>query len=135
MVNRKDQLNMKNKRNKVITTLVLSFGINLVLPATIVFGANLLCPPGATSPFCPGGLSSTTTVGDVIKTVVSVLMYLLGAVSVIVLIISGIRLALSGGKSDSVANSRNAIIYAVAGLLVARAAYAIVNFVLTEAGA
>lgn len=65
----------------------------------------------------------------ILKKVINLLLYALGAVAVIVIIISGITFALSNGDSVAITASKNRILYAVIGLVVAIAAYAIVNFV------
>lgn len=65
-----------------------------------------------------------------IKTIVNVLLFVLGAVAVIMIVIGGIRYVVSGGESSAVTGAKNTILYAVIGLVVAVLAYAIVNFVL-----
>jgi multisubunit Na+/H+ antiporter MnhB subunit len=59
-----------------------------------------------------------------------VLLFLIGAVSVIMLIIGGIRYTISQGDSSAVTSAKNTILYAIIGIIVALLAYAIVNFVL-----
>ncbi|MGK2896508.1 MAG: pilin [Candidatus Saccharimonadales bacterium] len=66
----------------------------------------------------------------IFKTITNVLLFLIGAISVIMLIIGGIRYTLSGGDSGAVTSAKNTILYAVIGIIVALLAYAIVNFVL-----
>lgn len=53
-----------------------------------------------------------------------------GAIAVIVIILAGLRLVYSQGNPQEAATARQAIIYAVIGLLVALSAEAIVTFVL-----
>ena len=65
-----------------------------------------------------------------LKKIVNFLLYILGAVAVIVIIISGITFVVSGGDSSAVTVAKNRLLYAVIGLVVAIMAYAIVNFVL-----
>ena len=68
----------------------------------------------------------------IFQTVTNVLLFLIGAVSVIMLIVGGIRYVLSGGDSTAVTAAKNTILYAVIGIIVALLAYAIVNFVVTS---
>lgn len=73
-----------------------------------------------------------TSVGGsngIFKTVVNVLLFVVGAVSVIMLIFGGIRYTTSGGNANSVTAAKNTIMYAIIGLVVAIFAYAIVNWV------
>ena len=65
------------------------------------------------------------------KTVTNVLLFLIGAISVIMLIIGGFRYVISNGDSTQVANAKNTILYPVIGIIVALVAYPIVNFVVT----
>ena len=64
-----------------------------------------------------------------IGTLVNVLLYIVGAVSVVTLIIGGVLYALSAGNSSSVAKAKNTITYSIVGIVVSVLAYAIVNWV------
>jgi hypothetical protein len=77
-----------------------------------------------------GGNKDTTTLGQRITTIVNILLYLLGAIAVVMIVIGGIRYTTSNGESAQMTSAKNTILYAVVGLIVALLAYAIVNFVL-----
>lgn len=62
--------------------------------------------------------------------VINTLIYVAGALAVIMLIFGGFRYASSGGNSSSVTQGKNTILYAVVGLVIAVLAYAIVNYVI-----
>ena len=64
--------------------------------------------------------------------VVNILLWAIGLISVIMIIIGGIRYATSNGDSNAVTAAKNTIMYAVIGLVIAIFAYAIVNFVLVQ---
>ena len=66
------------------------------------------------------------------RTISNVLLFLIGAISVIMLIIGGIRYVVSGGDSTAVQGAKNTILYAIVGVIVAILAYAAVNFVITS---
>lgn len=68
--------------------------------------------------------------GGIFKTITNVLLFIIGAISVIMLIIGGIRYTISGGDSAAVTSAKNTILYAIVGIIVALLAYAVVNFVL-----
>jgi len=68
----------------------------------------------------------------VFKIVTNVLLFIIGAISVIMLIIGGIRYVISGGDSAAVTSAKNTILYAVVGIVVAILAFALVNFVITS---
>lgn len=83
---------------------------------------------------CAQGEGTPTTLfggdGSIFTTVVNVLLFIIGAISVIMLIIGGIRYTISAGDSGNVTAAKNTIMYAIIGLIVAFLAFAIVNWVL-----
>ncbi len=68
--------------------------------------------------------------GSIFTTIVNVLLFIIGAISVIMLIFGGIRYTTSGGNSASVTAAKNTIMYALIGLVIAFLAFAVVNWVL-----
>ncbi len=64
------------------------------------------------------------------KTITNVLLFIIGAISVIMLVVGGIRYTVSGGDSNQVQGAKNTILYAIVGIIVAILAYAVVNFVI-----
>lgn len=67
----------------------------------------------------------------VITLIVNVLLFAVGAISVIMIMIGGLRYVISGGNSSAVTGAKNTIMYAIIGLIVAFLGYAIINFVLS----
>ena len=93
----------------------------------------------ATEMTLSGGVSSSQAddvpkdlAGDVFKNIVNILLFIIGAVSVIMLIYGGIRYTTSGGNTNSVTAAKNTVIYSIVGLVISILAYAIVNFVVTN---
>ncbi len=70
--------------------------------------------------------------GGFVGNVVNFMLYVVGVLSVIMLIWGGLRYVLSGGNEKSVTAAKNTILYAIIGLIVALLSYAIINFVLTS---
>ena len=64
--------------------------------------------------------------------ITNVMLFIVGAVSVIMIIIGGLRYVISGGNSANVTAAKNTILYAVVGIIVALLGFAIVNFVITS---
>lgn len=64
--------------------------------------------------------------------VVNLLLFLVGAISVIMLIVGGIRYIISAGDQNQVTGAKNTIMYAIVGIIVAVLAYGIVNFLLNR---
>lgn len=78
------------------------------------------------------GGAGEVALGDRLKLIVNILLYLLGAIAVIMIVIGGIRYTTSNGDSSSITGAKNTILYAVVGLIIAMLAYAIVNFVVGQ---
>lgn len=68
------------------------------------------------------------------KRVADVLLFLVGAISVIMLIVGGIRYVVSGGDSTAVQSAKNTILYAIVGIVVAILAFAIVSWISNQFG-
>lgn len=116
----------------VIAVLALTAGVGVLASAGT---AAALDPAGAAGDgfkAAGGGTKGQMTLGESIALVINVLLFLIGAVSVIMIIIGGIRYVLSNGDSTQITGAKNTIMYAVIGLVVALLAYAIVNFVVTQ---
>lgn len=73
----------------------------------------------------PRASFNNNAVGDVLQIVFGVA----GAVAVIVLLLASIKYIISRGDPGEVAKAKNAIIYAVIGIVVVAAAFTIVSFV------
>ena len=70
------------------------------------------------------------TVENSFRIIVNVMSFSVGLGAVLIIVLAGFRMVTSNGDSNQVAQSRKAIIYAVVGMIIAVAAYAIVNFIL-----
>ena len=132
---------MKNLLNKASRSLWL-------MPA-LVFGLSFLTPAlaapsaGAVDYGIKAGTSASKTeempeslFGEdgsegIFKKVVNIMLFVIGAVAVIMLIYGGVKYVTSGGAQDKVAEAKNTILYAIVGIVVALLAFAVVNFVVT----
>lgn len=92
-------------------------------PANLDVGSGAAC--------AQGNNTSDTLFGQesIFKSITNILLFLIGAISVIMLIIGGIRYVISGGDQNQVTGAKNTILYAIVGIVVAFLAYAAVNFV------
>lgn len=79
-----------------------------------------------------GGSSNTMDFGDVVNNVISILLFLVGALSVIFIIVAGVYYVTSNGNAEQVKRAKNTLTYAIVGLVVSILAYAIVNFVIAS---
>lgn len=128
---------MSNKLKSIlISTLmvaVMVFGVSIIYQTgnTEIAGATnseITSGMNATS----AGTSTPTNANVVIKNVTNIMFFIIGAVSVIMLIYGGIRYTTSGGNTNSVTAAKNTVIYSIVGLVISILAYAIVNFVVTN---
>jgi len=113
-----------------IAALALVFGLAFMLQAPGV-SANALdaaCADDPGSVLCDDGEGGS--VESIIAIAVNTLLFIVGIISVIMIIIGGIRYTVSAGDSNSVTGAKNTILYAVIGLVIAFASYAIINWVL-----
>lgn len=76
--------------------------------------------------------TNDTSAGDIIKGIVNILLFIIGAVSVIMIVIGGFKYVVSNGDSSAVKSAKDTIFYAVIGLVVAILAYAVVNWVIQQ---
>ena len=116
---------------------VLAFGFGFFVSGDTAFAAS--CNPdtwtlqdGAN---CAQGTGTPALLfgnAGVFSTVSNVLLFIVGAVAVIMIIIGGIRYVISGGDSSQVSAAKNTILYALVGVIVAILAYAAVNFVVAS---
>mgnify|MGYP003608633410 FL=1 len=128
---------MSNKLKSIlISTLmvaVMVFGVSIIYQTgnTEIAGAvnsEITSGMNATS----AGTSTPTDANVVIKNVTNIMFFIIGAVSVIMLIYGGIRYTTSGGNANSVTAAKNTIMYSIVGLVVAILAFAVVQFVVTQ---
>lgn len=121
---------MKKRIYQLFSSLVLALGAGLVLTSV---------PAGAVNPFdtaCNGAGNSVLCknknddAGSIIETIIGILLWAIGAISVIMIIVGGIRYVISAGDASQIKAARETILYAIVGLVLALSSYAIVYFVL-----
>ncbi len=103
----------------------------LVLASTRVYAAGCDITEGAEAGVeCAQGSASGTPLTDQIDNITNTLLLAIGVIAVIMIIIGGIRYALSGGDEKNTKAAKDTILYAVIGLVIALLSFAIANFVL-----
>lgn len=119
--------------------------ISIAIMTCAVFGASVFSTAslsGSVSAQVSKGIDTATTSemkgksidGDdgLIKTVVNVLLWAVGILSVIMIIFSGLRYITSAGDASKTKSAQSTLTYSVVGLIVAIMAYAIVNMVINR---
>lgn len=130
---------MKKITQGLLLVPALVLGLGVLAPATTFAADGTTCEDGSLSISCGANSARGSDQPDklfgedaVFQTIVNILLFIIGAVAVIMLIIGGIRYVVSGGDQNAVTGAKNTILYAVIGIVVAVLAYAVVNFVITE---
>jgi multisubunit Na+/H+ antiporter MnhB subunit len=126
---------MKKKSIKIMMAGLLAVPL-MAISAGLFIPTNLVAADDyniktATNSAQPSNVPNNLTgTSGVFTTVVNILLFIIGAIAVIMLIYGGIRYTISGGDSKNVTAAKDTILYAIVGIVVAILAYAIVNFVI-----
>ena len=75
------------------------------------------------------GGSAKQDLPDIITTIINVMLFIAGALAVIMIIYGGIRYITAHGDEKQVKVAKDTIVYSVAGLIIAILAYALVTFI------
>jgi hypothetical protein len=116
------------KITRTITALIVAAFIGLV-PVTTSLALDTktgACTGNDSAPCQASGDSIAALLGSVI----SLLLFIAGAIAVLVIVVGGIRYITSDGDPSAASKAKNTIIYALVGLVVAVMSYSIVNFVI-----
>lgn len=118
----------------LLTVPLLAVGVTALVPAGDVYAQADLSQgvSGGLAAADTGSSANTKGINGIVTTIINVLLYIIGLISVIMIIIGGIRYATSNGDANSVTAAKNTILYAIVGLVVAIFAWAIVNFVVEQ---
>lgn len=120
-------------RNIALTLAAVSFLAAPLFPATVVAqNATDVCGGVALTGGSCSGSTSGPSVDSTIKLVVNILSTLVGVVSVIMVIIGGLKYITSSGDSNNISSAKNTILYAVIGLIIVALAQVMVRFVLNK---
>lgn len=130
---------IKKALQAVLLVPILALSASIVAPQLSPVSAQQDCDTGTLSlssgADCARGAEQPENLfgeGGIFQVVTNILLFLIGAISVIMLIFGGIRYVVSGGDSTAVTAAKNTILYAIVGILIAFLAYAAVNFVITQ---
>lgn len=120
---------MNKFKTAVLTFAVMMGAVAFASPAIVSADARGEIREGFNQ---VGGNTETTPLSLRIKNIVNLFLYVIGVLSVIMIVVGGIRYTISAGDAGRIKAAKDTIMYAVIGLAVALFAYAIVNFVLTN---
>lgn len=121
---------MKRFKLLLATLAVAFFGAFVFTPVASVAAIDPLqdaCNNNSNTEICQ---NRDEKADDLIGTLVNVLLYIVGLLSVVMIIYGGILYTTSAGDAGKVTRAKNTLTYAIVGLVVAFISYAIVNWVL-----
>ena len=122
---------MKRFKNLLAALVVASLGVFVLTPVSTVGALDPLESVCKTN----GGAICDNKDDDgktLIADIVSTLLFIVGAISVVMIIFSGILYATSSGDAGKVARAKNTLTYSIVGLVVAFIAFAIVTWVVAQ---
>jgi len=120
----------KIKSFAIILGILFSFGIANIPIATGAVDVNIYnacTDANKDSEVCA---HKSDNINTYIKSGINIILYILGALAVVMIIFSGILYTTSGGNAATVTKAKDTLLYSVVGLVVALCSFAIVNFVL-----
>lgn len=91
---------------------------------------DLSMQAGANSAKGTGQATDLFGQAGIFQNITNTLLFVVGSISVIMLVIGGLRYVISGGESSAVQAAKNTILYAIVGVIVSMLAYAAVAFVI-----
>ena len=130
---------MKNlPRNVLLKTAEAGIFATTFLPlsALAADAADATCDPTSGNISAGAQCSKANSNADslfgptgIFKTIANIMIFLVGAIAVIMLILGGLQYVISNGDSKRVESAKNTILYAIIGIVVAILAFAAVSFV------
>ena len=143
----------KRIRNIIATSVI---ALSFVAPATLLAGSasaftstpisQALCEgvettntPTGTAPAagdtCIADTTGKSDLQRITQNVINIFSLIVGVISVIMIIVGGLKYVTSGGDSGNITGAKNTILYALIGLVIVALSQIIVRFVLNKATA
>ena len=132
-------------KKKILTTIIATFvlafagiGVALTSNASATSDKAVICSDGylALDGACGGeeehGGEGDNNLWTTIKSIIDLILVIVGLIAVVMIIVGGITYATSAGDPGKVKKAKDTILYGIVGLVVALLAFAIVNFALTN---
>lgn len=80
--------------------------------------------------FEAAGGTGSESLTSIVGTVINTMLFIVGILSVIMIIYAGIRFITANGNAQQVSTAKNILIYSIIGLVISIIAYAVVNWVI-----
>lgn len=75
---------------------------------------------------------STSSISKIVGVIINILSWIVGLISIIMIIIGGFKFVTSGGAPDKAKSARSTIVYALIGLVVVVLAQTIIKYVISR---
>ena len=119
------------KTIQAVGGMVTAFAVAIII-APITYANSTM--EGADAAYGEGTPTSLFGIGGTVSDIINIMLYVIGLLSVIMIIVGGLRYVISGGNATAVSAAKNTVLYAIVGLIIAFLAYAIIQFVLGALG-
>ncbi len=116
------------------SVLALVFTLSTLAPHTAHAAVDVFksCSGSSDTAVCKATGDKLFGPNSIWTKIISTLIFVTGSVSVLMIVIGGLRYAISAGDQGAINTAKNTILYAVVGLILSLMGYAIVNFVLSR---
>lgn len=115
---------------KVLTAVMcLAMAFTVASPVSLPVYADAKDEVKKGADMTNSGGSAKQDLPDIITTIINVMLFIAGALAVIMIIYGGIRYITAHGDEKQVKVAKDTIVYSVVGLIIAIIAYALVTFI------
>ena len=115
----------------MVASIAFTGAVALATPSYAIDPLNDICVNDPGNTICKSRTQKLFGPGSIWTNIVNTMIFVVGAVSVIMVVVGGLKYTLSGGDSSGIKSAKDTILYAIIGLVIASFAYSIVNFVLS----
>lgn len=124
---------MKRIKTFIAAFILVAMGAMVLVPVSSVGAAfdkplDGACANNGDAAVCEDQNKNASS-NDLVRNIVNILLFVVGALAVVMIIVGGLFYVTSQGDSSNITKAKNTILYAVIGLIVSVLAYAIVNWV------
>jgi hypothetical protein len=125
---------MKKLYITAFSVLALVFAVSAFAPHAAHAAVNVFqnCGANGDTAVCKATGDKLFGPNSIWTNIINTLIFVTGSISVLMIVIGGLRYAISGGDQGAINSAKNTILYAVVGLILSLMGYAIVNFVLSR---
>lgn len=128
---------ISNKLKRITVLLISALVLTSIVPAPVFAansakdavcqGAGVGTSSGAGGCVAPAG---SPTVNDLIKTGLNIFSAIVGIIAVVMVMLAGVKYMMSQGEAGKINEAKNALLYALVGVVIVAMSQIIVQFVL-----